>query len=70
VRYVEGSRATTDNVADFAWYDWVDKLPLVVVTQGDRVLARWDGNKVGARWMPVVEEWLSGHASGRPAPEA
>ncbi len=67
VRYVEGPRATPENIADFAWFDWVDKMPLVVVTQDDRVLARWDGTNVSGRWMPVVEEWLASHQSVQPA---
>ncbi|OYD14965.1 hypothetical protein CH330_06985 [candidate division WOR-3 bacterium JGI_Cruoil_03_51_56] len=59
VRYVEGSKATSDNIADFAWFDWTDKAPLIVVTEGDRVLKRWDGTNVAGRWMPEVKEWLA-----------
>lgn len=68
VRYVDGPAATPDNVAAFAWHDWVDKMPLVIVTDdaGDDVLQRWDGNSIADRWLPVVREWLSGH--DRPAP--
>ncbi|MFO7675456.1 MAG: glutaredoxin domain-containing protein [bacterium] len=63
VRYVDGPQATPDNVAEFAWHDWVDKMPLVIVTDdaaGD-VVQRWDGNSVAGRWFPVVQEWLAGH---------
>lgn len=62
VRYVEGPQATAENIADFAWYDWTDKMPLVVVTEHDRVLARWDGRHIEGRWMPEVQAWISQHA--------
>ena len=37
VRYVEGTAATPENLADFAWYDWTDTPPLVIATDGDRI---------------------------------
>ena len=64
VRYVDGSGATPENVADFAWYDWADKMPLVVVTEGERVLQKWNGSNVEGRWLPEVRKWLAEH----PAP--
>ena len=62
VRYVDGPKATPDNVAALAWYDWVDKMPLVVVTDepSGTVLQRWDGRSIAGRWMPVVQDWLAG----------
>lgn len=63
VRYVDGPAATPENLADFAWFDWTDKPPLVVVTEGEQVLARWDGTDIQAAWLPQVREWLSHHAS-------
>ncbi len=65
IRYVEGTKATPENVADFAWYDWSDKMPLVVVTEGDQVLRRWSGANIEGRWLPEVKEWLADH--GHPA---
>lgn len=70
VRYVDGPDATSDNVADFAWFDWVDKMPLVIVVEDDQVVARWDGTSVGSReapWTPVVKEWLASHSPVQPA---
>jgi hypothetical protein len=61
VRYVDGPHATPENLADFAWYDWTDKPPLVVVTEGESVLARWDGKDIQAAWMPQVRQWLTEH---------
>lgn len=61
-------------MADFAWYDWTDKMPLVVVTEGGeqgvcrKVLQRWDGNNVGGRWFPVVRDWLNRKAEGTEGP--
>lgn len=66
VRYVDGPNATVDNLADFAFYDWVDTPPLVVVTEGDKVLARWDGNEIAdtsKSWHLTVERWLKEHAA-------
>lgn len=65
VRYVDGPKATAENVAAFAWHDWVDKMPLVVVTEDEEELQRWDGNTIAGRWMPVVQEWI---ATNSPAP--
>jgi len=70
VRYVEGPDATAENVADFAWFDWVDKMPLVVVTEDDRTLQRWDGSKVEGRWMPEVKDWLSTHSTPPDSPNS
>lgn len=70
VRYVDGPSATPENVADFAWFDWTDKPPLVVVTEGERVLARWDGRDIGAAWLPQVRKWLSEHGSAGTNPDA
>ncbi len=61
VRYVEGSKATPEDIADFAWYDWSDKMPLVVVTEGEQVLHKWNGGNVEGRWMPEVRKWLEEH---------
>ena len=61
VRYVEGAAATPENIADFAWYDWADKMPLVVVTDGRTVLRRWDGSHIEGRWLPEVRDWLDTH---------
>ncbi|MGQ9708224.1 MAG: glutaredoxin domain-containing protein [bacterium] len=61
VRYVDGANASLDNLADFAFYDWTDTPPLVVVTEGDRVLARWGGSEVAdasKSWHREVEHWL------------
>ena len=38
VRYVEGVAATPENLADFAWFDWTDTPPLVVATDGDKIV--------------------------------
>lgn len=61
VRYVDGPDATPENVADFAWHDWVDKMPLVVAFDGDRVLERWDGSRIERRWLPEIRGWLAAH---------
>jgi len=58
VRYVDGPRASAENIADLAWYDWTDKMPLIVVTEADQVLKSWDGTKVEGRFLPEVREWL------------
>ncbi len=61
VRYVDGPNASVENLVDFAFYDWVDTPPLVVVTDGDKVLARWDGNEIAdasKSWHLNVERWL------------
>lgn len=44
-------------------------MPLVVVTEEDRVLVRWDGANVEGRWMPEVENWLAAHAPPPAPPE-
>ncbi len=64
VRYVEGPKATPENVADFAWYDWADVMPLVVATEGERALKRWNGKDISDKehaWMPEVQNWLASH---------
>lgn len=68
VRYVDGPQATPDNVAALAWFDWVDKMPLVVVTDEsrDHVIQRWDGNSIAGRWLPVVRDWLKGQDAQQP----
>jgi len=70
VRYVDGPNATVDNLADFAWYDWTDKPPLVVVRRGDDVVARWDGKTVMEGLTPVVRKLLAEQADPTPAPQA
>lgn len=67
VRYVDGPNARLENLADFAYYDWTDTPPLVVAVDGNRVLARWDGNAIGDEtrsWHQTVARWLSEHRSG------
>ena len=59
VRYVDGPNATAENLADFAWYDWTDKPPLIVATEAGRTLKRWDGRDLQTAWMPEVRRWLS-----------
>lgn len=62
IRYVDGPNASPENVADLAWYDWVDKSPLVVVKEGERVLKRWDGSEIADEsrsWMQAVRGWLN-----------
>ena len=71
VRYVDGPRATPENVAALAWHDWVDKMPLVLVTeetgangpagQTEKVIQRWDGSSIADRWFTVVRDWVSTH---------
>lgn len=66
VRYLDGVNATDENLADFAYYDWTDNLPLVVALKGKQVLARWDGAAVGDKtrsWQLTVERWLSEYRS-------
>jgi hypothetical protein len=58
VRYVEGPNATADNVADFAWHDWVDKMPLVVAMDGTEVVERWDGEGIEKGFTPAVRRLL------------
>ncbi|MFO7639472.1 MAG: glutaredoxin domain-containing protein [bacterium] len=69
VRYVDGPEATPENVAALAWHDWVDKMPLVLVTDdaSEEVVQRWDGQQVTSRnsWLVTVRDWLAAH--GRPA---
>lgn len=69
IRYVDGPHATVDNLADFAWYDWTDKPPLVVVRRGGEVVARWDGKTVMAGLTPVVRQLLTEQAEAAPAGE-
>lgn len=60
VRYVDGPQATPDNVAALAWHDWVDKMPLVLVTDdAQEVVQRWDGSSIADRWFTVVRDWVS-----------
>uniref|UniRef100_A0A7C4CB56 Glutaredoxin domain-containing protein n=1 Tax=candidate division WOR-3 bacterium TaxID=2052148 RepID=A0A7C4CB56_UNCW3 len=68
VRYVDGPNANPENVADLAWLDWVDKPPLVVVTEGERVVKRWDGSEIADEsrsWMQTVRGWLNTRSRGR-----
>jgi hypothetical protein len=65
VRYVDGPSATPENLADFAWYDWTDKPPLIVATQNGQTLKRWDGRDIQTAWMPEVRRWLTERDSGR-----
>lgn len=61
VRYVDGPNATVEHLADFAAYDWVDTPPLVVVTDANKMLARWDGQEIAdtsKSWHLTVERWL------------
>jgi hypothetical protein len=67
VRYIDGPSATPENMADFAWFDWTDKPPLVVVTESGAALKRWDGGDVQQAWLPEVRDWLDQH---RPGPGA
>jgi len=61
MRYVEGAAATPENLADFAWYDWTDTPPLVVATEGDKVLGRWVAADIKYAWLPKVRHWLAEH---------
>lgn len=70
VRYVDGPNATVDNLADFAWYDWTDKPPLVIVKRGEEILARWDGRTVTAGLTPVVRQLLGQHDAAGSSPSA
>ena len=63
VRYVEGTAATPENMADFAWYDWTDKPPLVVALEEGRLVQRWDGRDVMAAWLPHLRQWLASRAA-------
>ncbi len=65
VCYVDGANATVENVADLAWFDWTDTPPLVVVTEGNKVLARWTGDDIAAArsWHKAVERWLEAQRS-------
>lgn len=70
VRYVDGPNATPENLADFAWFDWTDTPPLVVVTEGERVLKRWDGSEIAdaqVSWHQTVARWLETRRTDRPA---
>lgn len=61
VRYVDGPAATPENLADLAWFDWTDTPPLVVVTEGDKVLQRWTGDEIANAthsWYQTVKQWL------------
>jgi len=61
VRYVEGDAATPENLADFAWYDWTDTPPLVVASEGEKVIGRWSAGDIKAAWLPEVKRWLAEH---------
>jgi len=61
VRYVEGTAATPENLAYFAWYDLTDTPPLVVATDGDRVMGRWVAADIKTAWLPEVKRWLAEH---------
>jgi len=61
VKYVEGASATPENLAEFAWFDWCDKPPLVVATDGDRVVGRWNADDVQTAWLPAMRRWLAEH---------
>ncbi|MEO0069623.1 MAG: glutaredoxin domain-containing protein [candidate division WOR-3 bacterium] len=61
VRYVDGPNATVENLADFAWFGWTDTPPLVVVTEEDRVIKRWDGAEISdtnRSWHLEVKRWV------------
>ena len=61
VRYVEGNAATPENLADFAWFDWTDTPPLVVATDGDKIVGRWVAADIKDAWLPQVRRWLAEH---------
>jgi hypothetical protein len=61
VRYVEGTAATPENLADFAWFDWTDTPPLVVATDGDKIVGRWVAADIKDAWLPHVRRWLAEH---------
>jgi hypothetical protein len=61
VRYLEGAEATPENLADFAWFDWCDRPPLVVATEGSHVVGRWDAGDVEKAWLPRIRRWLTEH---------
>jgi len=63
VRYVEGTAATPENLADFAWFDWTDSPPLIVASDGDKVVGRWAGDDIKDAWLPEVRRWLAEHQS-------
>lgn len=63
VRYVEGTAATPENLADFAWYDWTDTPPLVVATDGNEIVGRWVAADIKTAWLPKVRRWLAEHQS-------
>lgn len=64
VRYVEGAKATPENIADFAWHDWVDKMPLVVALDEDQVVAKWNGDAIKLGFTPEVRRVLEAGAAG------
>jgi hypothetical protein len=66
VRYVDGPEATPENVADFAWYDWVDKMPLVVALDGSKVVGRWNGDAIRQRFTPEVRNLLATYSPAAP----
>lgn len=70
VRYVEGPRVTAENLADFSWYDWVDTAPLVVATEGDALLGRWDMDAIKTGLTPKVRNLLKDHPLPAAAPHA
>lgn len=61
VRYVEGTAATPENLADFAWYDWTDSPPLVVATDVETILGRLVAADIKTAWLPEVKRWLAEH---------
>ncbi len=61
LRYVDGEKATAENLADFAYHDWTDTPPLVVAIEGEQILAKWDGSIIGDEhksWHKTVADWL------------
>ena len=45
---------TTDGFAEGAFHDVADKLPTVIVANGDKTLARWDGKIPNTEELKVV----------------
>ncbi|MGQ9678399.1 MAG: hypothetical protein ACUVUD_03870 [bacterium] len=61
VQYVDGPTVTPENLADLAWFDWTDNPPLVVATEGDKVLQRWTGDDIAnssRSFYQTIEQWL------------
>lgn len=66
VRFVNGPNATVENLADFARFGWSDTPPLVVATDKDKVLKRWDGDDIAdtsRSWHLEVQRWLESQFS-------